>query len=168
MAYDQTARKFALLGDTHLDLSDAITKILPYTIADAIEWFSIPGNLAEERFASKGSEPLALLEQGNAKKRECSFTDNDASFMNLEYSSSSYSETIETNKQEFLVSPNPASDFITISGVSGETIIYDSLGNKVWFKTINESYRIDLSSFKDGLYFIKNGHAVQKIIILKK
>jgi hypothetical protein len=168
MAYDQTARKSALIGDTRVDLSDAIIEILPYTIANEIDWFSISRDLSEERLASKASEPQAQLEQGNTKKLECSFTDNDASFMDLEYSSSSYSETIETNKQEFLVSPNPASDFITISGVSGETIIYDSLGNKVWFKTINDSYRIDLSSFKDGLYFIKNGHAVQKIIILKK
>jgi hypothetical protein len=168
MTYDQTAQRFALMGDPHVNLLDAITEILPYTIADETDWVSIPGDLAKERLASKGSEPQAQLEQGNAKKRKCSYTLNDDSFMDLEYSSSSLNETIETNQQEFLVYPNPASDFITISGVSGETIIYDSLGNKVWFKTINDSYRIDLSSFKNGQYFIVNGHAVQKIIILKK
>lgn len=55
------------------------------------------------------------------------------------------------------VAPNPASDYVkvTAQGVNQASIrIIDVLGNVIMTSTINESKTIDVSEFRNGIYFI--------------
>jgi hypothetical protein len=62
--------------------------------------------------------------------------------------------------------PNPVSDFLTISGISGETEIYNTQGILMWNGIINDTRAIDVTYFKNGLYFIRNNKYVNKFIVL--
>ena len=55
------------------------------------------------------------------------------------------------------VAPNPASDYVTVSaeGVSDASVkIMDVLGNKIMTSTIVGSKTIDVSEYRNGIYFI--------------
>jgi len=68
------------------------------------------------------------------------------------------------------VYPNPASDVINVSfeGVSNKRIeIYNVLGNKINRLNIESSKSIDVSAYKNGIYFIKISSPNQKTIINK-
>ncbi len=57
----------------------------------------------------------------------------------------------------FNIAPNPANDYTVISsnGVDNSNVkIVDVLGNVVYTETISATKKIDLSDFKNGIYFI--------------
>ena len=57
----------------------------------------------------------------------------------------------------FSVAPNPANDFVTIStnGVESANVkVVDVLGNMIYTETMISSKKIDVSDFKNGIYFI--------------
>jgi hypothetical protein len=57
------------------------------------------------------------------------------------------------------VFPNPALDFITISGYAGTAIIYDIIGKEVWRGNFGAKENINISKLQTGLYYIKiNNH----------
>jgi len=66
------------------------------------------------------------------------------------------------------VFPNPASSSITISGISGETKVFNIQGILIWEGEINDFQQINISAFPNGIYFIQNGNSVNKFIVEKR
>ncbi|SEA18697.1 conserved repeat domain-containing protein/Por secretion system C-terminal sorting domain-containing protein [Arachidicoccus rhizosphaerae] len=62
--------------------------------------------------------------------------------------------------------PNPASDYIYISGVSGNAIIYDASGRQVLTQAIpsGSATRIYIQAIAKGIYFIKIGAVQLKFV----
>ncbi|MFH0895217.1 MAG: M4 family metallopeptidase [Bacteroidota bacterium] len=82
----------------------------------------------------------------------------------------------QMKENEFVISPNPAKDIVTISGFSGsepEMIeIFDASGRKVWFENVAANTKfsipISLESFEAGLYFVNAGnHLPKKFSVVK-
>jgi hypothetical protein len=82
----------------------------------------------------------------------------------------------QVKENEFMISPNPAKDIVTISGFSGSESemleIFDASGRKVWFENVAAnskfSIRISLESFEAGLYFVNAGnHLPKKLSVVK-
>lgn len=71
----------------------------------------------------------------------------------------SFSATVEAAQEiNVSVGPNPASEYITISagGVENPTVqIVDVLGNVVFKKSMGTYKKIDISDFRNGIYFIR-------------
>ncbi len=66
------------------------------------------------------------------------------------------------------VYPNPASSFVTISGFEGnnEAVLYDMRGSKVASYRVNGvEARLDLSAVVSGVYMLRVGNAVTKVIV---
>ncbi|WP_242133911.1 T9SS type A sorting domain-containing protein [Aestuariivivens marinum] len=91
-----------------------------------------------------------------------SFTGNNLDVSNYQYS-----------QLQFNLFPNPANDFITLKlplEVTDSTVeIYNTLGKSMKsFKTLEKTINIDVSTFANGLYFIRlqtaNGVAVKKFV----
>ena len=59
-----------------------------------------------------------------------------------------------TNPQ-FDVYPNPASDFITISGFTGEASIVDVMGVEVWNGNVTDNGQVNVNTLSTGVYYIK-------------
>ena len=71
-------------------------------------------------------------------------------------------EVIFTNVKEpadekVLISPNPASSFVTIeAGEAYDTVsVYDALGKRVVQRTINKLITLDISGLQSGIYLVK-------------
>lgn len=78
----------------------------------------------------------------------------------------------EHNYQMMNVFPNPARDWIVVSGSKlNEVILYDILGNLCYKATglFASTLKIDIASFSEGMYFIRaksgNEYIAKKIII---
>lgn len=75
--------------------------------------------------------------------------------------------TVENNKNEVKTYPNPASNFITISGLTNkqEYLIYSILGTKISNGIVSNNEKIEISNLSNGLYFLKfnNGNTVKFI-----
>ena len=57
----------------------------------------------------------------------------------------------------FSISPNPASDYFSINMNGNENVnvkIIDVLGNNIYNETISTNKKIDISDFKNGVYFV--------------
>ncbi len=65
-----------------------------------------------------------------------------------------------------IVYPNPATDQIRISNVDANEIqIFDIVGKKVYSTLdVSEEMTIDISGFKDGMYFVRTGRSTTKIL----
>ena len=58
---------------------------------------------------------------------------------------------------DFSVAPNPATDVISINaeGVVGGTLrVVDMLGNVIYVSDFNNSKKVNVSEFKNGVYFL--------------
>ena len=70
------------------------------------------------------------------------------------------------NNISFSVIPNPASDFvlITTNGLDNASIkIIDILGNNLYSENITSTKKVDISDFKNGIYFISIESSDSKI-----
>lgn len=72
------------------------------------------------------------------------------------------------------VVPNPATDYVTISmqgAENGSLRIFDVLGNVVLKDNISGTKKVDLSDFRNGVYFIKietsSGKSITRKLIVK-
>lgn len=77
----------------------------------------------------------------------------------------------------FVVYPNPVSDFISLSGLSGQKVssaeIFNTLGKKVFQldeKSLNSKGRASVSNLNSGIYFLKlqfaeKGTVIKKLVI---
>lgn len=79
---------------------------------------------------------------------------------------------IKTNETTFEVYPNPANNYVTISGLTGETQIelLNMLGERILYLRTSDSKEVlNLSEFATGTYFVKvthnNDQTTQKLII---
>jgi len=70
-------------------------------------------------------------------------------------------ETENNFQKKIIISPNPANDYIEISGVSGEVKIFDILGREVWRGKVFENSKIDVSEFVDGVYILITSDRLQ-------
>ena len=74
---------------------------------------------------------------------------------------------------EIAVSPNPASDFVTVNaeGVEGKIKVVDVLGNVVYTGDLNNTKKINLSEFRSGVYFLTiqgdSGKGVTKKLVVR-
>jgi hypothetical protein len=75
--------------------------------------------------------------------------------------------TDNLNNKSVQIFPNPASDFITITGITGETKIYNSIGIEMGSGIIYDTETINISGYHTGLYFIRNNNSVSKFVIIK-
>lgn len=85
----------------------------------------------------------------------------------IQYSTcvSSNINTVQSNS--YSIYPNPASEYINISGITGEVKIYNVMGIEMFSKKINDSEKINISSFQNGLYFLRNNNSIIKFEIIK-
>lgn len=60
--------------------------------------------------------------------------------------------------------PNPAKESVTIEGV-GEINIFNSFGQLVYRKANNNITTVDVSNFEKGIYFIKVGDILKKLVV---
>ena len=73
-------------------------------------------------------------------------------------------------KEQLLIYPNPASDFITVKSSKSnlrnmDYKVYDVLGSVVLFGILNENNQIDIKDFAKGVYLITIGNLQTKIIV---
>lgn len=66
------------------------------------------------------------------------------------------------NTDQFFVHPNPSNASIVIVGLANEAAIFDMLGNKIM--QINQDGEQDVSSLKEGIYFIRSDNQTQKFV----
>ncbi len=89
-----------------------------------------------------------------------------------------YSNYVKDNNKNILViSPNPASEYIEIDLVaklseSYQIQIFDVYGKEMYVGAhcpdiIGMPLRIDISSFPDGVYFLRIGNETQKFVVIK-
>ena len=73
-------------------------------------------------------------------------------------------ESLTTSLNVF---PNPANDFVTISGDNPGTVrVYNILGQMMdEFETDNTELRINTTSYEDGVYFIKTNETSLRFVI---
>lgn len=80
----------------------------------------------------------------------------------------------EANRLEFIVYPNPTEDKLTIKtkdlSADAKVEISNSLGQRIYNAQISEENTVDLSSFSQGLYFVKvvDGNRSETKKIIKK
>ena len=90
------------------------------------------------------------------------------------WSKLSVSASIDTPKDNFILSPNPASDFITIQNTEDkgkiQLSIFDRYGKKVKTKELFSDGKINIRNLENGIYFIKmkNQNKVMKIVVQHK
>lgn len=70
--------------------------------------------------------------------------------------------TEKQNSQVFIIYPNPSYDYIYLVGLNTQAVIYDVLGNEVL--VVKEDGVIDISAFKQGIYFVKCNAHIQKFV----
>lgn len=65
-------------------------------------------------------------------------------------------------KRNISIHPNPAHSIIRVQGLTEPIILCDVLGNTIM--QIDTDGDVDISAFKQGIYFIRSGKATQKLI----
>jgi len=77
--------------------------------------------------------------------------------------------SIELNSKTFDVYPNPAKNMLNIvfdENNDDEIIIYNMLGHQVYSSSNNgSSVSIDVSTWSNGVYLVKNGTQIKKLIV---
>jgi len=75
----------------------------------------------------------------------------------------------EKSASKFYVYPNPADEFIIIQssqGFNNEAIIYNYMGQQISTVIIrNEETKIDITSYQQGIYFVKIGNLINRFIV---
>lgn len=81
----------------------------------------------------------------------------------------SFTDVTEFINEEFLIYPNPADNYIYISGIDNslntKIQIFNSIGSLVLSEDLVKSEKVDISGLLSGLYFIKYNNSVKQIII---
>ena len=78
-------------------------------------------------------------------------------------------ETIveETENQAISLFPNPANDYVTLSGENHCTVrVYNALGQKVEeFEANGNELRINITSYESGVYVVKTGEKALRFVV---
>ncbi|OGU40023.1 MAG: hypothetical protein A2X61_01990 [Ignavibacteria bacterium GWB2_35_12] len=67
----------------------------------------------------------------------------------------------------FVLYPNPASDYLIVSGLEGEAEIINTLGISLWHGAINSGHSIEVSNLENGIYFLKIKNSIQKFMVVR-
>jgi hypothetical protein len=96
---------------------------------------------------------------------------NQNGFLNIWFAKSEITPTAvkeifrsEINN-EYLVSPNPASEEIRLYGYSGEAEILDTRGEIVWSGYIEHDTAIDIKKLETGVYFLRTKSFLNKFVV---
>ena len=75
--------------------------------------------------------------------------------------------SVDENEASTMLFPNPANDFVTLSGETLGTVrIYNALGQKVdEFEANGSELRINTSSYESGVYVVKIGEKMMKFVV---
>ena len=72
------------------------------------------------------------------------------------------------SKNELIVSPNPANDFITLKG-NGQLAIFNLNGQVIYQQTLNNSHNVNVSQLSNGIYMViltnQKKQSIQKLVI---
>ena len=73
----------------------------------------------------------------------------------------------ETENQAITLFPNPANDFVTLTGENLGTVrVYNALGQKVEEFEVNSSeLRINITSYESGVYVVKTGEKALRFVV---
>jgi peroxiredoxin len=73
----------------------------------------------------------------------------------------------ETNNEKLSLFPNPANDFVTLSGENLGTVrVYNTLGQKVdEFEANGSELRINTTGYENGVYFVKTDEKTMKLVV---
>ena len=64
------------------------------------------------------------------------------------------------------VYPNPVADYVTISGVEGDAVLYDMRGSMVaTFRVSGVETRVNLGTLASGVYMLRVGEATAKVVV---
>lgn len=64
--------------------------------------------------------------------------------------------SVAKGEQPYYIYPNPASEYVTISGIeNGKAIIYNSIGQKLIEQDITSTSEINISNLQSGMYIVK-------------
>ena len=75
--------------------------------------------------------------------------------------------SINENKTHFVVSPNPANDFVTLKGENlGTVSVFNALGQKVEeFETNGNELRFGVGHYENGIYYLRAGKQTMKFVV---
>ena len=118
------------------------------------------GSTIEHQY-SASSANYTVSCQAIHKTANCSTTDTQ----NISVLISS----VEIDKKvDFSIHPNPSSSTIYISGLPqndlNDLLIFDLLGKEVFSQKVNGILEIDLKDLNNGLYFVRVGSTIKKLI----
>jgi len=161
----------------NLDVSNNPNLTRLWCYSNALESLNIQnGNNYDDNY----EEILYLTVWGNPKLSCIQVDDSVWSVINSSWTKDThtvYSENCgytyieeEANSiNDITLSPNPASDYIELSGVAGEVKLFDVLGSLVISNPLNtpcqgDLCRIDVSSLSPGVYFVSVGGRMYKFV----
>ena len=74
--------------------------------------------------------------------------------------------TVDLGAIDFSVYPNPADDFVRISGENlGIVSVYNVFGQKMDKFEVNNEYILNTLSYENGVYFVKIGEKAQRFVV---
>ena len=76
-------------------------------------------------------------------------------------------QSVNENSQSLMLYPNPANDFLTLSGESLGTVrVYNALSQKVEeFEANGSEFRINTARYENGVYFVKTDEKTMKFVV---
>jgi len=78
-----------------------------------------------------------------------------------------YTWSVDENEASTTLFPNPANDFVTLSGENLGTVrVYNALGQKVdEFEANGSELRINTTRYENGVYFVKTDEKTMKFVV---
>ena len=88
----------------------------------------------------------------------------DASFMAVV----NHPESIDENKPQFAIFPNPVNDFVTLKGENlGTVSVFNALGQKVEeFEANGDELHFGTAHYGNGVYYIRAGETVMRFMVI--
>jgi hypothetical protein len=75
--------------------------------------------------------------------------------------------SVDENEASAILFPNPADDFVTLSGEDFGTVrVYNALGQMVdEFEANGTELRINTTGYENGIYFVKAGELTLRFVV---
>ena len=76
-------------------------------------------------------------------------------------------QSVNENSQSLMLYPNPANDFVTLSGENLGTVrVFNALGQKVEeFEAVGNELRINTTGYENGMYFVKTDETTLRFVV---
>ena len=125
---------------------------------------------SNQSISNEPTEPIVLTTDSSYLIHEA-MMENVSAFMMIEHFCVYYLSGLEEADNSFSMFPNPATELVTIQlnsdVVNDDSIIlYNAFGNQIrQVRTTNKKIIINLAEFSSGIYWLKIGERVEKLII---